>query len=228
MFVFVGCSYSPWPLAGYKGAFSEAMKTQQSVVFEFADVRISDTWILDKVIQHIERSDLGLFDITFLNPNVLLELGVALGMKKRAHVFMNSQFEEETGFFKRIFSGRRAGLPINLQGLELVRYSSRSDLVAKLASLSSSLTSTIDPRTLNHSSRVRGAVLKIIRDDPGIGIRQIESKSGETIDFVRTAISRLRKEGLVIVKNRTQYFPKAASQRRATPQVGPDASGPPA
>jgi nucleoside 2-deoxyribosyltransferase len=87
VFVFVGCSYSPWPIGGYRDAFREVMKIQKDVIFEFADVRIENTWILEKVTKHIERSDMGLFDITFLNPNVLLELGIALGMRKRSHIF---------------------------------------------------------------------------------------------------------------------------------------------
>src|SRR5262249_35031235 len=112
--VFVGCSYSPWPVAGYRDAFREVMKVQNNITFEFADVKIENTWILDKVQKHIERCDLGLFDITFLNPNVLLELGIALGMKKRAHVFLNSTADAGSGLFSRIFASKGVMLPVNL------------------------------------------------------------------------------------------------------------------
>jgi hypothetical protein len=210
MFAFVGCSYSPWPLVGYKDAFSEVMKSQTNVLFEFADVRIANTWILDKVRSHIERSDVGLFDITFLNPNVLLELGIAVGMKKRAFILVNSQHDDEGGWFKRIFAGKKMTLPVNLQGLELVKYSNKQELTQRLGSIVLGLSSSTDASTLSHSSRVKEAVLKIVRGAPGLGIRQIESKSGETIEFVRSALSRLRKEGLVKTKGSgtgTQYYP---------------------
>lgn len=226
MFVFVGCSYTPWPLAGYKDAFREAMRAQPDVLFEFADVRISDTWILDKVRQHIERSDFGLFDITYLNPNVLLELGIAIGMKKKAYILVNSEHDDQGGLFKRIFSSRRPGLPVNLQGLELIKYSSKSELMKRLGSLTETLRSSIDPRTLSHSARVKEAVLQVIRKQPGLGIREIESKSGETVEFVRSAISRLRKEGLVKTKGSraaTQYYPNVTADRTKKPPSGPGA-----
>ncbi len=179
MFVFVGCSYNPWPIAGYRDAFSEVMKTQNTLVFEFADVRIESTWILDKVRTHIQRCDLGLFDITFLNPNVLLELGLALGMKKRAHIFLNHGADEKSGFFARMFS-QRAELPVNLQGLELVKYATKAELISRLLSLSESLSVSVDPRTLNHSYRVRLAVLEIVRFEHGLRITEIAAKSGES------------------------------------------------
>src|SRR5262245_51686620 len=127
------------------------MKIQKNAIFEFADVRIEDTWILDKVKKHIERSDLGLFDITYLNPNVLLELGMGLGMKKGSHIFVNGATDERSGFFSRMFSSRTMTLPVNLQGLELVQYCSREELKEKLLSLSQSLHDAVDPLTLNHS-----------------------------------------------------------------------------
>lgn len=79
MFAFVGCSYSPWPLTGYKDAFSHVMKGQTNVLFEFADVRIADTWILDKVRKHIERSDVGLSISRFSTPMSCSSLGSQWG-----------------------------------------------------------------------------------------------------------------------------------------------------
>ena len=209
VFVFVGCSYSPWPISGYRDAFREVAKVQNTVTFEFADVRIEDTWILDKVRRHIERCEVGLFDITYLNPNVLLELGIALGMKKRAHIFINSTADERSGFFSKIFSSRRPGLPINLQGLELVEYASKPELVRKLLVLCESLSTTMDRRTFNHSYRVRQAVMEIVQHNSGLRITEIEARAGETIEFVRSAIQRLRKEGRIRTEGRaagTRYF----------------------
>jgi hypothetical protein len=185
------------------------MKLQKNVIFEFADVRIENTWILDKVTKHIERSDFGLFDITFLNPNVLLELGIALGMKKRSHIFLNSAADERSGFFSRIFATRTTSLPVNLQGLELVQYSTRQQLMERLLSLSRSLSNTVEPSTLNHSYRVRQAVLEIVKANPGLRISEIETRSGETIEFVKSALQRLRKDRLICTEGRssgTRYF----------------------
>jgi hypothetical protein len=223
--VFVGCSYSPWPIGGYRDAFREVAKIQNTLTFEFADVRIEDTWILDKVRRHIERCDVGLFDLTYLNPNVLLELGIALGMKKRTHIFINAAADERSGFFSRIFSSKRPDLPVNLQGLELVQYSTKSELVRKLLKLCESLGNSIDSRTFNHSYRVRQAIMQILQQDSGLRITEIESKSGETIEFVRSALQRLRREGLIRTEGRasgTRYYAVTPPPRETEGTSGPE------
>jgi hypothetical protein len=137
-------------------------------------------------------------------------------MKKRAFILANSDHDDEGGWIKRIFAGKRSGLPVNLQGLELVKYSTKLELIERLETIALDLAGSTDPSTLSNSSRVKEAVLQIVRGNPGLGIRQIESKSGETIEFVRSALSRLRKEGLVGARGSgsgTQYYARPQKRR---------------
>jgi hypothetical protein len=63
--------------------------------FLFADDRITRKEVLDKSIEVMGEADFGLFDITDWNPNVSLELGVAIGKDYSRYLLWNPAAEHE-------------------------------------------------------------------------------------------------------------------------------------
>jgi hypothetical protein len=74
--IFVAYAYNIYPQADYRKIFAALEKTY-GVKFIFADEKITNLHILQKIISYIDASDFSLFDISGWNPNVTLELGLA-------------------------------------------------------------------------------------------------------------------------------------------------------
>ena len=75
--VFVAYSYRLYDPRDYRRAF-ETVGKAFAVDFIFADEKISSLHILQKIANLIRESQFGVYDITGWNPNVTLELGLAL------------------------------------------------------------------------------------------------------------------------------------------------------
>jgi hypothetical protein len=71
--IFVAYSYQLYPGEEYRACFSRAGKVW-GLEFQYADSRISNEQILDKIEQMIRESTFSIFDISDWNPNVTLEL----------------------------------------------------------------------------------------------------------------------------------------------------------
>ena len=82
--VFVAYSYRHLDKRDYRRVFERVGKKFE-VTFVFADERISSLHILQKIANYIKESQFGIYDITAWNPNVTLELGLALGMGEPIH-----------------------------------------------------------------------------------------------------------------------------------------------
>ncbi len=83
--VFVAYSYRHIDKKDYRRAF-ESVGKAFDVDFVFADEKISSLHILQKIANYIRESQFGIYDITAWNPNVTLELGLALGMGERVFI----------------------------------------------------------------------------------------------------------------------------------------------
>src|SRR5262245_40171111 len=89
MLVFVGCNYEKLPFRGYRDVFREIEAVEPRIRFFFADARISNQSILQKVRENILSCDVGLYDVTFRNPNVMMELGIAIGSGRDWNILYN-------------------------------------------------------------------------------------------------------------------------------------------
>jgi hypothetical protein len=87
--VFVAYPYRMEGASEYRLVFG---RVEQSTVakFAFADERITDKHILQKICQMILESRVSLFEITDWNANVALELGLAYGFGSSAYISLNS------------------------------------------------------------------------------------------------------------------------------------------
>src|SRR5205823_5303380 len=75
--IFVAYPYE-LPEADYRRAFA-AVEQRFGVTFEFADQMLTDTTVLVKIQAMMRQAFMSLFDLTGWNPNVALELGIAIG-----------------------------------------------------------------------------------------------------------------------------------------------------
>src|SRR5262245_23131316 len=117
MLVFVGCNYERLPFIGYRDAFREVSAAEPRIHFEFADVRITNSAIMQKVHESIARCDAGLYDVTFRNPNVMMELVIAIGSMKPWNILYNPSVDHAS-VRKHWFDRRNIQLPVNLRGYE--------------------------------------------------------------------------------------------------------------
>ena len=75
--IFVAYAYNLYDQRDYRKVYTSLEKAF-GVKFIFADEKITNMHILQKIISYIRGSDFSLFDISSWNPNVTLELGIAL------------------------------------------------------------------------------------------------------------------------------------------------------
>ena len=120
--VFVACPYKIFPLEDYKRVFENIGKIYP-VTFKFADEQITNQHILLKISNYIRDHDISLFDITGWNPNVALELGIAVGMGRKYFILMNMHIDNN------------GEVPSDIRGVDRIQYISNSELEAKLSIL---------------------------------------------------------------------------------------------
>jgi hypothetical protein len=100
----------------------------REAVAPFADVvvakdEVQGSHILDKIIRQMNESQICLFDLTGLNVNVILELGMAIG-KQAAHCVMRKTIPDEDPLAPEFFS--------DIKGWDHIRYTSMEQLSEKL------------------------------------------------------------------------------------------------
>lgn len=88
------------------------------VEFRYADDRLENTHVMEKIRRMMSESDVSFFDITGNNPNVMLELGYALG-------------SEQPGFVV-VQEGAVGDISADITGWDQLRYTDLADLAAKL------------------------------------------------------------------------------------------------
>lgn len=93
------------------------------VKFVFADDTITSRQILDKIRSFIDSSAFGIYDITGWNPNVTLELGLALGAGATVYIAINPT------------TVPARDVPSDLRGIDRLQYSSLGELRRQLHSL---------------------------------------------------------------------------------------------
>jgi hypothetical protein len=202
--IFVAYPYS-FDKADYRGAF-EGVAEEYGVQFTYADERITNKQILDKIVEMIEEADFSIFDVTTWNPNVALELGVAIGAELDYYILFNSKIAE-------------GDVPSDLGGLDRIQYTSYNELAEGVGRLlRQQFGAPIRERSEQAKSRgaevvsaleeMSAEVPDIVRADPGLRIGGIASALGVPVDYAKNLVQplvgeQLRTEG---VKRGTRYF----------------------
>lgn len=82
-------------------------------ISSWEELRTSGLTIINSICEEIERTDLFLADLTYLNPNVLFELGYAIARNKKIVVFLDPSIEKAKSDFERFNLSTLGYLPYN-------------------------------------------------------------------------------------------------------------------
>lgn len=116
----------PWTLysnrANYKKAYTSLEKAL-SVRFVFAEERIADGHVLEKIATMIRDTAFGIYDVSGWNPNVTLEYGMARGMDASAFIAFNPE-KTDVG-----------DVPTDVRGYDRLQYTDFEELSDVVATL---------------------------------------------------------------------------------------------
>ena len=196
--VFVAYSYRVYDKRDYRKAFKNIGKAFD-VEFIFADEKISSLHILQKITNYIKESKFGIYDITGWNPNVTLELGIALGMGETVYIALNPN------------QTKLDDVPSDLKGVDRLQYKSFSELEDALEKLISQvLPPKINSDAEHFLAKLQDNVVEIVNKSPGISVTSIAKVTGVKPHLIKLAVrnelgTRLKMQG----KTRgAKYFPK--------------------
>jgi hypothetical protein len=167
------------------------------VDFVFADEKITTLHILQKIIGYIRDSRFGIYDISGWNPNVTLELGLALGMPKPAYIaFDPSKTPVDE-------------VPADIRGLDRIQYGSYAELRAGVERLLAQ-EFPVQPKhdVENQLAQLRGQALRIITESEGLKISDIARLLGVSVGMAKVVVkpmvgNEFRIDG---VKRGAKYF----------------------
>lgn len=194
--VFVAYSYSLYPKADYRRVYQELSKAFQ-VQFVFADEKITNLHILQKIADYIRTSRFGIYDISGWNANVTLELGLAFGLNERAYIAIDPS---KTPIQE---------VPADLRGIDRIQYSSYAELQAGLETLlAQELPVARTHEAENQMKQLREQTMSLVRQSEGLKIGDIAQALGVSIDLAKVVVKPLvgpdfRIEG---IKRGAKYF----------------------
>ncbi len=110
-------SYGLYPGSDFRQVFDRVGK-QTGTKFLFADTRLTNEHILDKITRMIHEADYSVFDISDWNPNVTLELGIARESGRPWYILIDPS--KSTGGIREA--------PADLRGFDRVQYGSLEEL----------------------------------------------------------------------------------------------------
>lgn len=194
--IFVAYSYKLYPKADYRRVFND-LKGAFQVDFVFADEKITNLHILQKIANYIRESRFGLYDISGWNPNVTLELGLAFGLTEKAYIAIDPSKTDVDE------------VPADLRGLDRIQYGSYAELstgVEKLLLQEFPLEPTHDVE--NQLRQLRDQAVSVIGESEGLKISDIAKLLGVSVDMAKVIVrpligDKLRIEG---IKRGARYY----------------------
>jgi hypothetical protein len=206
--VFVAYPYI-LPKDDYRRPFNEVGKAF-NVQFQFADERIANKQILDKITDMITTATFSLFDITTWNANVVLELGIAIGAGRNYYLLFNPD---------HLGNPKGEAVPADLGGFERIQYRSYAELedgLTKLLAQEFGLPLSGDQTDPLREFRER--VPEILSQEPGLKVREIADRLGITVDLAQVVVRPLatsRELETTGVKRGTRYYLPGQAPKRS-------------
>lgn len=187
--VFVAYAYNVYDRRDYRAVYT-GLEKAYGVKFIFADEKITNMHILQKIISYIRSSDFSLFDISGWNPNVTLELGVALAMSGDWYICFNPN------------KTPLDDVPSDIKGIDRVQYGSFTELSEKLAAVLEQRYPKVAQRQPldEYLGTLKKDILALVRKQPGLrmeeiaDIMQVNVKMAQMI-LIPLVGSTLRTEG---------------------------------
>jgi predicted nucleotide-binding protein len=176
--IFVAYAYNIYPEADYRKIFS-ALEKAYGVKFIFADEKITNLHILQKIISYIDASDFSLFDISGWNPNVTLELGLAY----RSDSWYIAFNPDKTPV---------ADVPSDIKGIDRIQYKSFTELEEKLSLLlEQRYPKQVQQPLESFLDEQREKVVSVLRENPGLKMNQIAEILGIEVKTAQVLVSKL-------------------------------------
>ena len=203
--VFVACPYLLFPLDDYKAIFSKTAKAYD-VAFKFADEQITNQHILTKVTNYIRDHDFSIFDITGWNPNVALELGIAVGLGKKYFILFNGRLDPNKD------------APSDIKGIDRIQYGSNSELEAKLILLIKQEIKETKNRYDSVFDGLKERIVSSLVDEPGIGLSKLAGLITEDKNLVQSVVRAMVQAGELKTRGQkrgTVYYPSDFDFRKA-------------
>ena len=190
--VFVAYPYNLFDKRDYRRVYTDIGR-EFGVHFVFADERITNMQVLQKIRLYIEVADFSLFDISGWNPNVALELGVAYALDKGNWYICFNPEKNNTN-----------EVPSNIRGLDRIQYRSFAELGEKLTAL---LAQKYPPEAGSpldeFTAEIGNRVTDLLRNSPGLGVAEIAKKLKIQKEMVKVAVRQLTKAGKLVQTGQT-------------------------
>ncbi len=196
--VFVAYAYNLYDQRDYRKVYA-ALEKSFGIKFIFADEKITNMHILQKIISYIRGSDFSLFDISAWNPNVTLELGIALASSDDWYICFNP---EQTDIKE---------VPSDIRGLDRIQYTSFSELEDRLSVLLDqwyprSTRTTVD----DYFDKAQKEVLTLVSKQPGLKVNEIADILGMNLRMAQVVVGQLMSHSSIRAEGKTRgvkYFP---------------------
>jgi hypothetical protein len=181
--IFVGYPYAI-PQDDYRTVFKD-IATEFGVTFIFADEQLTNRHILEKITGMMGAVAFSLFDITYWNPNVALELGIAYGRQFDYYILFDPTKD-------------KSNVLSDLQGIDRIEYSSYTELRSKLAKLMRDQFGAPEQEETPEAAALveqietlRARVPELLTHEPGQPVGGIASSLGVPIEIAQTIIRPL-------------------------------------
>lgn len=204
--LFVAYPYS-FPREDYRERFDE-VASAFDVEFVFADAQITSKHILEKITDMIVTARFSLFDITTWNPNVALELGIAMGRGRDYYLLFNPSHSGNPG---------GTGVPADLGGLDRIQYTSYTELEERLTKLLAQEFGVRREERADPVAVYRERVPDIVGRRPGLKVGEIASELGIPVGVAQLVVRQLAGTGVFEttgVKRGTRYYLKDSGPKR--------------
>src|SRR5262249_27436503 len=132
------------------------------------------------------------------NPNVMMELGIAIGSGKQWNILYNpdqDQSAERRGWFAKPRAD--ISLPANLRGYEYLEYRNPIQLRDKLAEWARQTLQHSSPQIARRCSNPADGVLALLQAHPNLTMTEIAARTGVEVPMARLTVTELRRKGLV-------------------------------
>ena len=164
--------------------------------------------ILQKILSYIRSSDFSLFDISSWNPNVTLELGIALALSDDWYICFNPK---ETDLSE---------VPSDIRGIDRIQYLSFADLEDKLTALldqrypRSNRTGVDD-----YIAKLESDITDLLEREPGIGVVEMSEVLGINTRMAQVAVRQMLDAKSIRSEGKTKGVKYFLSPAAARPRI---------
>ena len=196
--IFVAYSYKLYPADDYRRVYRELAKAF-NVEYVFADEKITNLHILQKIVNYIRSSRFGIYDISGWNPNVTLELGLAFGMNEKAYIAIDptkTDVEE---------------VPADLRGIDRIQYTSYTEMQTGLGRLLAQEFPLKPTHNVEDQLQsLRSQADKLVHESEGLKVGDIARLLGVTVDVAKVIVAPLVGESIEVrgIKRAARYYRK--------------------